>query len=33
MEIVSDESFDHTYSQLMRELDENKKKNDAALKA
>ena len=33
VEIVSDESSDHTYSQLMRELNENKKKNDAALKA
>ena len=33
VEIVSEESSDHTYSQLMRELNENKKKNDAAMKA
>ena len=33
VEIVSDESSDHTYSQLMRELNENLKKKDAALKA
>ena len=33
VEIVSDESSNHAYSQLMRELNENKKKNDAALKA
>jgi len=33
VEIVSDESSKYAYSQLMRELNENKKKNDAALKA
>ena len=33
VEIVSDESSDHAHSQLMRELNENLKKNDAALKA
>ena len=33
VEIVSDESSDPAYSQLMRELNENLKKNDAALKA
>ena len=33
VEIVSDESSNHAYSQIMRELNENKKKSDAALKA